>query len=204
MNTPGQHSPGSPRPPGPEDPIGGANPLRRPCDRVQSWLNRLLVLLLLLGAPVAALAVGGTVHTSEMHAVRAESVQRHEVTARLTADAHGAMLGGTGEDAQRAPVRWTEKDGTVHTGTALVAPGRQAGTTVRTWVDRNGAVTTAPAEPMTATVTGWAAGGLAAVAVVGVGLAAREGLGWMIDRHRYAQWDREWELLEPQWTGRLR
>ncbi|WP_309302215.1 hypothetical protein [Streptomyces sp. NBRC 110611] len=136
-----------------------------------------------------------------MRAAQAQSVQRHEVAARLTADAGGTR--GIAEDAMRqGQVRWTDKDGKERTGTALVNPGTPKGTTVRIWVDQEGTISS---PPMTAaaTTTGWLVGGTTAVAVATGVIAARTGMRLVLDRRRYAQWDAEWDLVEPGWSARF-
>ncbi|MEU6083618.1 hypothetical protein [Streptomyces sp. NPDC047108] len=197
---------GQGHPGGREDPYAGPNPLVRRSDRVQRWVGRLILLLVALGLPTAALAAGMAVHASEMRTVHAQAAERHEVTARLTTDADvvGSAQADTGDDLHHARVAWTEKDGTQRTGTARVDPDAHKGSTVRLWADRDGRVTTPPMTAASASVTGWAAGGVTAGAVVVAAIGARTGLRWMLDRHRYAQWDAEWELLEPQWSRRLR
>ncbi|MEV6316506.1 hypothetical protein [Streptomyces sp. NPDC051776] len=191
---------------GHEDPHQGPNPLVRRSDRVQAWVGRLILLLFVLGLPTAALAAGMAVHASEMRTVHAQEAERHQVTARLTSDPDvvGAAEPDTGDDLHHARVGWTEKDGTQRTGTARVPPDAHKDSTVRIWVDRGGGVTTPPMTSESAAVTAWAAGGVTAGAVVVLAIGARSGLRWVLDRHRYAQWDAEWELLEPHWSRRLR
>ena len=62
------------------------NPLMRPSDRFEWWFGRFLIFLLVLGLSVAAYNAGMTAYGASMHTVRAQAADRHEVTARLTAD----------------------------------------------------------------------------------------------------------------------
>jgi hypothetical protein len=176
------------------------NPLRRTSDRVEWWLCGVLVILLAVGLPAVSVAVGLATYTSQMRTVRAQSADRHTVTAYVTGAARTA--GDTAVVKERAPVRWTDPDGTRHTGTAAVDHGTPTGAGVRIWVDRDGSVASAPLTPGKAIGSGWSAGILAAGSVVAVLYAGRKGVERAINRRRYAQWADEWEQLEPRWSGR--
>ncbi|WTX85958.1 hypothetical protein OG440_02760 [Streptomyces sp. NBC_00637] len=195
---------GSPYASGPQpgcggDTFKGANSPRRPSDRIECWFRRLLMVVLVVGMPVAALGAGLTSYEASMRTVRTQAAQRHQVTARLTSDVKG------GDWAKRAaPVRWTDGDGTVRTGTALVKPGMAEGATVRIWVTRHGTVTIAPTSTLNATTSGWLMGAMAAFGVAVGSHAARAGMSLVLDRRRYARWAAEWELVEPRWSARFR
>ncbi|CAM5605605.1 Rv1733c family protein [Streptomyces aurantiogriseus] len=197
-----QNSPhaSGPLPPRQERASKGANPLRRTSDRFESWFRGLLMLVLVLGLPVAALSAGVTAYESSMRTVQAQSAQRQEVTARLTSNVKGV----TTEGKQQAQVRWTDDNGTVRTGTTLVKSGTPKGATVRVWVDRDGGLTSPPMSELNATTTGWFVGGMAAIGVGAGFYAARAGMRRVLDRRRYAQWDAEWDLVEPLWSARFR
>jgi hypothetical protein len=158
------------------------------------------MLVLVLGLPVAALSAGLTAYESSMRTVQAQSAQRQEVTARLTSNGKGVTTDGK----QQARVRWTDDGGTVRTGTTLVKSGTPKGATVRVWVDRDGGLTTPPMSELNATTTGWFAGGMAAIGVGAGFYAARAGMRHVLDRRRYAQWDTEWDSVEPLWSARFR
>ncbi|MEU2912758.1 Rv1733c family protein [Streptomyces massasporeus] len=197
-----QNSPhtSGPPPPRPAQASKGANPLRRTSDTFESWFRRFLMLVLVIGLPVAAVSAGLAAYESSMRAVQAQSAERQEVEARLMSTAEGA----TREGKQQAKVRWTDDNGTVRTGTTLVEPRTAQGATVKVWVDRDGGLTSAPMTELNATTTGWFAGGMAAIGVGAGFYAARAGMCRVLDRRRYAQWDAEWGLVEPRWSGRFR
>jgi hypothetical protein len=203
MSAPASPSASGPHPPRRTHPSKGANPLRRTSDRIESWFFRFLMLVLALGLPAASLGAGLTAYESSMRTVQAQSAQRQEVTARLTSHAEGAQVGA--EDArQRVQVRWTDRSGKERTGTALVKSGTAKGATVRVWVDRNGKLSSPPMTVSNATATGGLVGGMTAVAVATGLFAARAGMRLLLDRSRYAQWDTEWDLVEPRWSARFR
>jgi hypothetical protein len=191
---------------GPIGPERKAAALRRPSDVVQSWLTAILLVFLVLGAPAAALGTGTVVYRSDLETVRTQSAERHRVAARLAVDADPGAVQSTGEGTAKVavPVRWTDEDGRERTATTAVEPGARAGTTVRIWVDREGAVTTAPMSPSNAMASAWVTGVLTACVMAAGSVAARAALVRLLDRRRYAQWEAEWELLEPRWSGRLR
>lgn len=145
-------------------PPKGTNPLRRPSDRIETWSFRFLMLVLVLGLPVASVSAGLTAYQSQMRTVHTQAAERHQVSARLTSRPRAAP-GGSGGATLWAQVRWTERDGGQRTGTASVLEGQTVGSAVRIWVDRQGTVEPAPLSPKSATSTGWLVGGTTAVAV---------------------------------------
>ncbi|WP_052862882.1 Rv1733c family protein [Streptomyces niger] len=191
-----------PYPPHQDHPSKGANPLRRTSDRIESWLSRFLMLILAIGLPAASLSAGLTAYESSLRTVHVQSAQRHEVTARLTSHADEPQDAAYAK--QRAQVRWTDKNGAERTGTAMVKSGTPEGATVRIWLDRDGTITGPPMTAHSAMAMGWMAGGGTAVAVAAGLFAARAGMRLALDRRRYAQWDAEWDLVEPRWSARFR
>ncbi|MCQ9179394.1 hypothetical protein KMT30_10195 [Streptomyces sp. IBSBF 2953] len=178
----------------------GANSLSRMSDRFEGWFRRVLMVVLVLGLPAAAVSAGLTAYEASMRTVRAQAAERHQVTARSTAGVRND------DDWAKRPaqVRWTDTDGVVRTGTALVKPGTPKGATVRVWVTRDGTITSQPVNTLNATTSGWVVGGMAAFGVAAVSYAAWTGMRLVLDRRRYAQWDTEWDLVEPQWSARFR
>jgi len=183
-------------------PAREGNPLRRTSDVVQSWLTVLLVALLMLGVPAAAVGVGVYVHSAETQIAQTQSEERYRVSARLTADAEDVAAESGGYTASRAPVEWTARDGVPRTGTAEVPRRAQEGSTTRIWVDASGRVTTPPMSPSDAVIGAWLAALVAAGVVAALGFAARGSAIRLLDRRRYAQWETEWAELEPRWSGR--
>ena len=191
-----------PRPPHRErHTLKGANPLRRTSDRVEAWCSRLLLLVLVLGLPAASVSAGLAAHAATMRTVRAQAAQRHQVTARVTS-APEAAPGSAADEKQKVRVSWTGHDGRERTGTARVPLEKTKGSSVRIWVDRQGAVRSPPMAEGNATSTGWLAGGVTAVGVYACLVAGRKGARLALDRRRYAQWDAEWARVAPLWSAR--
>jgi hypothetical protein len=44
---------------------------------------------------------------------------------------------------------------------------------------------------------------MTAVGVYVVFVTARKSMRLALDRRRYARWDAEWDLVEPQWSARF-
>lgn len=182
-------------------PLPRANPLVRRCDRVQRWVARVLLALLVVALPAVSVGSGMLVYQSEMRTVHRQSADRRSVTAEAVRDAAEPGVGVSGVDVP-VTVRWSGPDGTVRTGRAMVDPGTNAGARVRLWVDRDGEITSAPMTGAKAAAGGWMAGVLAAeLAAVGA-MAVWRGLVHLMDRRRYAQWEAEWARTEPLWSGR--
>ncbi len=100
-----QNSPhaSGPLPPRQEHASKGANPLRRTSDRFESWFRSLLMLVLVLGLPMAALSAGLTAYESSMRTVQAQSADRHEVIARLTTNVKGSPQMGSNRRRSAQP-----------------------------------------------------------------------------------------------------
>ncbi|MDW8805527.1 hypothetical protein P1P68_12240 [Streptomyces scabiei] len=195
-----QGPPYTPGPPSPRDEFKGANPLMRPSDRFESWLRRFLLLVLVLGLPLVAYSAGTRVYESSMRTVQVQRAERHEITARLAED----LERDNNAAKQLARVRWTDENGGVRTGEALVKAGTDKGASVRVWLDRDGNLTAPPMNTLNAKASGWLAGGMAAFGVAMGCYAVRSGTRLLLDRGRYARWDADWDKVEPLWSARFR
>jgi hypothetical protein len=177
------------------------SPLERTSDRVQSWAGRILVVLTLLGLPAAVISTDAYVHHVSMHTVHVQTATRRPATAQLLQSAPQAPS----ESNVVAAARVTGAGRAPYTATVMVAPGTTAGTVMSVWVDtRSGAIVSAP---LTAAQASHNAGLAAAMVVPALPLTAFGlwlALRWVLNRMRFAQWDGEWERVEPQWSGRYR
>lgn len=172
----------------------------RPLDRTQSVIGFGLFLAFVTLAPIVGVGVvqyvyGAGVRTEgwqhvTRHAVHATVVQRNVPEAGVADQIAG----------RRDLVAWRAADGSRHTD--LVYTGKRVGSHVTFWVDRAGAITAAPqTRTQTIGTTAFAgAGGLIGVALpllTSYALVRRR-----FDGRRFADWDDEWALISPHWTGR--
>jgi hypothetical protein len=167
------------------------NPLRRRIDRVEAWLNAvLLIVLLAAGTPLARYTALSTFR-EQTRALGWERAHRFQVVATLT----GRPAAGQGS----AAARWKAPKGTVRTGMVAVGGGDTAGAAMPIWVDETGDITAAPPRRRPATQATEAA--VAAVVVLLAGLTA----AWLLcrrllDRRRIRSWQSEWLEVEPRWS----
>ncbi len=176
------------------------NPLRRRCDVLEAWIAMVLAALAAVGAPAAGLVASWSVDDS----LRSQGHDRHPVSAVLVRDAPGrALVGDTDAVSSRARalVRWTAPDGTQRTGEAPVDSGLKAGAAATVWLDGRGRLTDQPLSAAQRQTQAWAVG-----AAVGGGscvllLAVRRAAGAALDRRRAAEWEHEWAVVGPQWSG---
>jgi hypothetical protein len=101
----------------------------------------------------------------------------------------------------RVPVRYTDDAGQVHEADVQVLGRFPAGTAVQLWVDRAGRLT--PAPPRDGAVSGAAVRlGVAATAGWLLLVVASTAVRRVVDARNAATWARDWETVEPDWTGR--
>ncbi|MFF4398891.1 hypothetical protein [Streptomyces sp. NPDC001480] len=149
-------------------------------------------------------AVGGTaVGVVTAHAAdqvfAQQRAERTPVHAVLLDDVPRTATSEMGRELASARVRWTNSDGSTHSGMTLVSTGKKAGSTVRIWIDAQGKLSTQPPTPGKAAVEAGLFGASAALALSGV-VFGIGGVGRLyLDRRRIKEWDREWSLVGPQW-----
>ncbi|MFC9890750.1 Rv1733c family protein [Streptomyces pilosus] len=179
-----------------------SNPLRRRSDVIEAWVLLATVVLALLVGAFAGVTAAGVVDGSIED--RREGVR--PVPAVLVEDAAHALPASVTEDSDGgvwAKVRWTAPDGAVRTGRAEVGAGTKAGTEVTVWNDRAGRLASAPPEGAEARFQVVMAGTTVAVATGGLvvlgGWLLRSRLQW----RRLAEWEAEWQRVEPSWRKRM-
>ncbi|MGY5128631.1 Rv1733c family protein [Streptomyces nigrescens] len=177
------------------------SPLRRRSDVAEAWLVLVTAVLIVLGAPAAGLAAA--------HAVDAGTVQerqgRHTISAVLTQNPPprvGVDVSGGVGTRVHTTVRWTAADGSAKTGITTVAPGLRAGDRTTVWLDRHGALVRDPVTPRQATGESIALGTVAGTSTGLLLLGAQRTGRALLNRYRYAQWEREWAAEDPRWGQR--
>ncbi|MFI1497388.1 hypothetical protein [Streptomyces platensis] len=177
------------------------SPLRRRSDVAEAWLVLVTAVLIALGAPAAGLAAA--------HAVDGGTGQerqgRQTVSAVLTENPPpriGVDVSGGVGTRVHATVRWTAADGSARTGVTTVSPGLRAGDRTTAWLDRHGALVRDPVTPRQATGESIAVGTVAGTSAGLLLLGAQRTGRALLNRQRYAQWEREWAAADPHWGQR--
>ncbi|WP_229908254.1 Rv1733c family protein [Amycolatopsis oliviviridis] len=175
----------------------GRNPLARITDRIEAAILIGGVVAALLGIPLAA-AAGSEAYATMMARSAVEMATRHATTATLLEDAPPARIGVDGTpstETARVRARWELSDGTFQEGPATADLGASAGERVTVWLDQADAVVAPPVRPLDATSTGIGVGvGVWLIAVTLLAAACLLAL-CLLNRARWAAWDREWERL---------
>jgi len=180
------------------------SPLRRRSDVVEAWTVLVVVVLLVLAAPLVGAVVGWWAHDDARSVATAQRAERHQVRAKVVGkvpDSLPTVQGGR-EHSARVTVRWTQAGGTAQTATARVPADVRQGDMVDVWFDSRGRSVAPPPDETAVwqhTVTMGACGAGAAIAVILLGHSLVRGAA---NRHRLAEWEREWALTEPQWSHR--
>ncbi|HTQ90965.1 MAG TPA: hypothetical protein VMK84_15890 [Streptosporangiaceae bacterium] len=179
------------------------NPLRRGTDRVEAALRLVMILLAVVAVPAAAIAAGRWADHYALHRAQAERAVNHQVTAVLMEDAPESGIPNPYTSVQTAWVsaRYQPPGQPPRTGEVLALAGARKGSTVRTWIDSSGAVTTPPLDHRVLVGDVW----LAVVAtclvswmlLLAAGVLVRRGL----DRRRLRAWEAEWRANGPLWSG---
>ncbi|MCU1626674.1 MAG: hypothetical protein JWP64_1623 [Pseudonocardia sp.] len=173
---------------------------RRRSDRLDdavAWLVCSLALLTVLGAIVLGIVVHG--HMAEQS--RLQAADRQPVEVVLTEDVPLAASDGTTVTVP-TQVRWTGQDGIERTGIAQVKGPRPAGSTVQAWTTDDGRLVHAPLTATEALLTALVGGLVAALASASVVAVVAQLAGRWTTAVHAAEWEREWERIEPRWTNR--
>ncbi|MFJ1601967.1 hypothetical protein ACIOHS_01095 [Streptomyces sp. NPDC088253] len=173
------------------------NPLRRHDDVVEAWIVLAVWLVIAIGGTLTGLL---TAHAADASFARLRH-ERHAVQAVLVASTARTVGIGvdTPYDRVRATVRWTAKDGSTHTGRALVDYGHRVGSKVVVWLNSKEQLTTQPPTASAADVEAASLGIAAGVSFGGLAFAVGRVAQWRLDQRRYDQWGREWDQAGPQW-----
>lgn len=175
-------------------------PLSRRSDRARSRL----VIGFVLSLP-AALVLGVTAAWAlENLDARKEAQHRHRISATTVTVAdrnEPATRSGLRHDAT-AEVVWQYPAARQHTGTVEVSADTPVGRKVAIWVDDKGEQALAPhsdpdASAALAGLTTFMALTVASLGIYAVRTRRLEG-------RALAEWEEEWQEVEPHWSGRLR
>ncbi|MGO4633789.1 hypothetical protein AB4225_23120 [Streptomyces sp. 2RAF24] len=176
----------------------GTTPPRRPARRAA------LVFVLLIAVICGAVAAG-SLWSAGSETDRELAAHRRQVTATTTGrakDPPAATRYGTKPQAV-APAVWEQPEHVRRSGNIHVPPRTPEGRAVTIWVDDAGSPARPPGSAADRALTSMS-GGVAAAGVTGVtGAAVVLLVRRRNEGHRLAAWEREWEQVEPVWSGRL-
>ncbi|MFF8381627.1 hypothetical protein ACF07V_36655 [Streptomyces sp. NPDC015661] len=168
--------------------------------------GRAALILVLAIALICGAVAGAILWDTGARADRALAAHRHQVQAVTTGPAEDPPIASRQgvRPPSIAPAVWTYPDNVRRSGTVQVPPRTPQGRTLTIWVDDRGTPARPPgttADLVPATLTG-------GIAVAGAAAAASAGALALVRRRsaarRFAAWEREWEQVEPLWSGRLR
>jgi hypothetical protein len=181
-----------------------ANPLRRRTDKIATWLMAQFLVVVLIGAPLFAIAAFTWAARAGAAEQRAERSWREVPAVLLRSVPVPDSFAGGVFGYSWVPARWTAPSGKVRVGDIPVEVGLTAGRKVRLWVDAAGTPTDLPlthraivARAATAAAVATAA---LLIALSSLALIVR----WLLDRRRLADWELAWAIVGPQWTKRFR
>ena len=177
------------------------NPLRRPADRLEAWLQLIVITLMLTAAPIAAIMCGLVANHVLARQALAEQRSDRVVTAVLAKKAPTSTVDPYVADPEVwAQARWTAPDGATRSGQILARAGTPAGGKVDIWVNTTGETVDPPAQHQTVVIGAITVGVIGGLFVdlilMGTDIIIRRTL----DRRRLAAWDSEWRAIGPLWS----
>ncbi|MEU9801276.1 hypothetical protein [Streptomyces sp. NPDC051000] len=150
------------------------------------------------------MAIGPAVWNVDSRTAREQAEHVHRIAATTVGAAERAPDAWTGGAAEAvAQAAWQFPSATRHTGLVKVQPRTPAGRPVAIWVDDTGRTVQVPPSAgerafaaMTVAATAAALIALTAAGVVHLRLRT-------IEARSLSTWERDWERVEPGWSGRL-
>lgn len=198
--TPG-HRPASGSPGESSRRTGVRSPLERPVDRLERGLRVVLTVVALVVLPLAAWGAGRAVYGHYTQVWQVRSARLHPVAARLLTDARSSGDRRGAQPDFHALVRWSDREGS-RTGIAPVRAWLHRGATATVWLDARGVIADPPENRDFAVTAGVAVGFATAFGGVAAAYGVWRAVDRSLDRRRLAQWNREWERVEPGWVTR--
>jgi hypothetical protein len=175
------------------------NPLRRACDRVETFLLAGLFVAAVAAAPFAAQAASHAAYGGALRVQQGQLAARHQVPAVLT-QAAGSTVSGYFGGLIPVQATWTSITGIRHAGQIMAAAGSAKGSTVIVWTDAAGNLSNPPLQPSQVAGQGYMA---AFGAIAGVGaayLCATVITRRVLNRRRMAAWAADWAVTARAWN----
>ncbi|MFF2779556.1 hypothetical protein ACFVU3_32240 [Streptomyces sp. NPDC058052] len=168
--------------------------------------RRAAVIVVLILALVCGAIAAGYLWSFAARSDRVRAAHLHQVTATTTGPAQGqSLLARSGaSDRAVAPAVWEYPDGVRRSGSVDVPAGTPQGRTVTVSVDDSGAPVGRPGGTSDRLLMSAAGGTATAGAVAATGAGVLVLLRRRVDGRALAAVEREWEQVEPVWSGRLR
>ena len=182
----------------------GRNPLRRGSDRIEGWLNLVLILVLLIAGTSLATHFSRSAYRADIRAAAWERAHRHVTLALLLEKPVGApsapvlQAGAPTAPVLTADARWSGPNHTVHGGRVPAGEANVAGDRIQIWVDDSGALTAPPARRRPVAEATQAAAAVVlilAIVLAAIRMIARR----VLDRRRLRSWQAEWMEVGPRW-----
>ncbi|MEU8619607.1 hypothetical protein [Streptomyces sp. NPDC048623] len=169
-------------------------------------VGRAFAVLLLSLALICGAVAAGAIWNAGVRADRDLALHRHQVTATTTEPARdrpGAVRYGGAAPPALAHAVWSYPKDVARSGTISVPPKTPKGHELPLWVDDTGTPARPPGGTAERALTSLSGGTVAAGAVAASGAGALLLVRRRARNRRYAAWEREWEQVEPVWSGRL-
>lgn len=167
------------------------HPLVRGSDRLEAAVEVLGWLAALVMLSIAG-AFGTAMYDAERHTIAEQLLSRHEVQA--TAVGEGSVVEHRYNTVVLIPAMWNI-GGVQHRDTVRYDKDLNVGDRFSIWVDQSGRHVQPPASPRNAVADGAGFAIMCWLIAVGLILSAVRQSRWLIDRHRYARWDSDFDVL---------
>ncbi|MEU5220656.1 hypothetical protein AB0G79_31265 [Streptomyces sp. NPDC020807] len=168
--------------------------------------RRTAVLVVLILALFCGTIAAGYLWDFVARTERARAAQLHQVTATTTGAARepSALTRSGAASRAIAPALWEYPDGVRRSGTVEVPAGTPRGRTVTVTVDDSGTVVRRASSSSDIMLISLVGGTATAGAVAATGAGTLVVMRRRTDGCTFAALEREWEQVEPVWSGRLR
>lgn len=178
------------------------NPLYRTIDRVERTVIMVGVLAVLAVIPLA-IHLSSAVHDAVRTDGERQAGIKSKVDATLVEDARSEPVAGEpGAKQFVAEASWQTNTGQTYRGVLDTGYDAKSGDTIPVWIDTSGKATSAPRTSADADVSAAMTGfGVITGAVLLIGIAVIV-IRSRLNRTRMNQWDLQWALIEPVWSGR--
>lgn len=176
------------------------NPLRRTCDRMETYLLAGLFVASAAAAPFAAHAASSAVYARGLHAEQVQLATTHEVRAELTQAAGDPNTAYSLSGYVPVEATWRSVTGMRRTGQVMAPGGSPKGSTVLVWTDDAGNLVGPPLLAYQIAGEGQMAAfgaiaGLGALYLCEAAIVRR-----VLNRRRMAAWDADWVVTAPVWN----